>query len=378
MNTYQKTLYANLMALAKDENLPFYSVDQVLDGATYRIFSYRLASYTEFMLPGAIESRGIMFHIDSKGEALRVASLPMNKFFNLNENPSTMGLDLSTIVSVQDKMDGSLISTYLHYDTMGQNPQLRLKSKTSLQSEQAVDAMNFLNGETGLYSSLYNAELDGLTVNLEWTAPHNRIVLPYQKPQLTVLNARVRDTGEYLSRTLLEYRFGPWLVADHIDSVEGYKVAFIESVKDMTGIEGYVIRLSDGTMAKIKNDWYLSLHKLKDNVNSPKNLFMCVVNEAHDDLRAAFPEDEYIQNAINEMEKRVVHIYTDIKHYVDGFYAANKELSRKDFAIKAQAEVPKMWFGPLMMVYTGKTVDYKEYLIKRYKDFGISDEQAVE
>ena len=39
---------------------------------------------------------------------VRLACFPMEKFFNLNEVPSTTGLDLSEIVEITVKMDGSL------------------------------------------------------------------------------------------------------------------------------------------------------------------------------------------------------------------------------------------------------------------------------
>lgn len=72
---------------------------------------------------------------------LRVACWP-EKFFNLNENPTTTDLDLSTVEVVKEKVDGSLISSFLHrVDGM---PVLRLKSRQSLVSSQAVDSLEWL------------------------------------------------------------------------------------------------------------------------------------------------------------------------------------------------------------------------------------------
>ena len=59
LNPYQYNLYDELMALQSNE--AFYFVDQSVGDCDYRIFLYRLASYTEFCLPGALESRGITF-----------------------------------------------------------------------------------------------------------------------------------------------------------------------------------------------------------------------------------------------------------------------------------------------------------------------------
>ena len=49
-----------------DTSEAFYFKDFPLNDAIYRIFNYRLASYTEFLAPNALECRGHMFEV--KGE----------------------------------------------------------------------------------------------------------------------------------------------------------------------------------------------------------------------------------------------------------------------------------------------------------------------
>ena len=83
MNTFQEH-YANLMTLCEGDS-PFYYVDQNRDSTVYRIFTYQLASYSDFLLPDARECRGHMFEIDKDGNAVRCASMPPTKFFNLHE-----------------------------------------------------------------------------------------------------------------------------------------------------------------------------------------------------------------------------------------------------------------------------------------------------
>ena len=299
--------YDALMKLCEGDS-PFYFVDQVRDTTVYRIFSYRLASYTEFLLPYARMCRGHMFELDADGNLVRCASMPPAKFFNMNENPITMDLDFSYCDRVLDKMDGSLISSYLMYDS-----EVFLKSKTSLNSDQARAAMDLLN--TSEYSPLKYfiklMEWNGYTINLEYTAPNNRIVLPYQKPALTILNAVWSSEGELygtmMGHDVLEvlvkhYGIPSMLVKNHAKDITDYP-AFIESIKDMTDIEGYVIGIANGETVKVKTDWYCALHHAKDSINSPRRLFEVVVNEAHDDLRGVFPEDEYLLARIQEMEK---------------------------------------------------------------------------
>src|SRR4051812_34761660 len=98
-------LYQNLMKLT-DENEAFYFVDY----GPYRVFNYRLASYTDFMSPDALEARGIMFYVNEwdPADLPKLVCRPFKKFFNKDENPLTMGLDFSpeNVERVAVKEDG--------------------------------------------------------------------------------------------------------------------------------------------------------------------------------------------------------------------------------------------------------------------------------
>jgi T4 RnlA family RNA ligase len=371
----QFQIYNNLLDLSKFTEA-FYFVDQKVDEVPYRIFLYRLASYTDFLQPSALESRGIMFemspsHLDMP---VRLACRPFRKFFNLGENPMTMNLDLSedNIEYITDKMDGSLISTYLH------NDQLRLKTKGSLHSVQAVAAMELL--ETAEYADMrhqlkWYAKHD-FTVNMEYTAPDNRIVLGYEKPGLTVLNIVDNSDGTYLVRSHMPMSFlDKHLVKDFMDEAREVGVSrWLGDVKGKTGVEGVVVCLKDGTLVKLKADAYVALHHAKDSINSPRRLFEAVVNEAADDLRSMFAQDALVIKQIGEMQEKVSALYNGMVKQVEDFYATNKALDRKSFAILGQQVLDKRFFSLVMMKYVGKEVDYKGFLIKHYKDFGIKDD----
>ena len=244
----QREIYDNLLRYTQTGE-SFYFVDQVWEGVTYRIFAYRLASYTDFMQPDALEGRGIMFELDASGQPVRLACRPMHKFFNLNENPSTMNLDLSrnNIEIVMDKADGSLISTWTDH-----NGKLQLKSKTSLFSDQVQMAWKALKAEPPcsfttpedetiditLLGWLNHIASTGLvTVNLEYVGPDNRIVLGYEKAQLRVLNTRELATGEY------EWSMHYWDQHPLFPYAAGSKpVGFdLDTVKPGQGYEGVVV-----------------------------------------------------------------------------------------------------------------------------------------
>jgi len=372
---YESTLYDELMELIHAPDSPFYIVEHQMEGVTFRVFNYRLASYSDFLKPSALEARGIMFEMED-GRMKRLASLPPRKFFNFKENPLVMDIDFSKADIVMDKMDGSIMTTYMiHGNTY-------LKSKTSLASEQANAAMEFLfNGENDrLLKYLEYMEQAKFSVSLEWTSPVHRIVLPYQEDKLTVLHVRDRDDGKVLAYNevvMTMVSFDP-LVLDYL--VKSYKVddvpAFVDSIPAKTGVEGYIIGV-EGVLTKHKTDWYCSLHNLKDDINSPKKRFIVVVNEGHDDARANFSYDEYMLKLIDEMELKVKAIYRNIDKYVVGFYNSNSDLERKDYAIAGQKELDRLYFSLAMNLYLGKENDYKTWMIKHYKEFGIGDDPEL-
>lgn len=364
----EKHLFDDLMTLTQMSEA-FYHQDFQLDGSVYRIFNYRLASYSDFLLPSALECRGIMFELDAQGSLKRLAARPMQKFFNLNENPMTMGLDLSKVDTVELKADGSLMSTYTH------DGKLRLKSKGSLFSEQAVDAMKWLEARPSFAQCLLDADNRGWTVNLEWCAPHNRIVIGYEKAHLKVLNVRNREDGRYLDRDLLEALFHAGDVIDRVDTNGLDTAAFVQSIPAMQDdIEGYVCRVG-GLWFKVKTEKYMSLHHAKDSINNPRRLFEAVVDEGVDDLRSMFAADVVAMKQIDEMQEKVVRMYNHLVSTVEGYHAANKAGDRKTYAIGAQSLKLNglSLLGLAMNLYLGKDPDFKGFLKSKYKELGFKD-----
>lgn len=376
----QSLLYEDLMKLVKT-NEAFYSVDHphpLGSFRKFRVFTYRLASYSDFMLPGALEARGIMYEIGitSEGEEFMVSlvSRPPAKFFNIGENPLTLELDYSKVTMSMVKEDGSLISSYRYY--AGQNDvimqRLGMKSKTSISSEQAVAALAYVKANASLEQGILFLEQRGYTVNFEWCAPNNRIVVGYEEPKLIVLNARNRFTGQYLDRTALEETF-PDHVVPYGEMIRNEQD--IERLKAHTGYEGVILQFEQGykvDFVKFKNDWYLHRHRTKDSVNNANDLFDCVLNEGSDDLKTLFHADPLAMKLITDMEALVIPLYNQLVTACEAFYNENKELDRKSFAIKGQTTklfeddnlLNKIAFGPLMCLYKGEVPDYKALMSK--------------
>lgn len=372
MNTNLDTLFEDLMGLC-EKTEAFYYVDQTgSDGVQYRVFTYRLASYTDFQNRNATECRGHTFRLDSDGE-WRLASLPPQKFFNYGEHIGWgTEMDLSKIVAVMDKLDGSLISTVV--DSSGD---WFLKSKTSFRSQQAVDAYLWLNQQTAFALGVGIAVVNGYTVNFEWVSPDNQIVIGYTEPKLIVLNARHMQTGAYMNREAMVKYFGEGNIVKSFD-IPADPHQFMLDAEKMTGIEGFIICFENGLWVKHKTEAYCVLHHLKDSINNARRLWEACVNETADDLRALFHEDPVSIAKIIDMEEKASKIYSHIHKVVHAFYNENKTLDRKDYAIKGQAELTKEGlFSLAMNLYLGKDADIKTFMVKNYKKYGIRDEEEV-
>ena len=289
--------------------------------------------------------------------------------------PSTTNADLLDPEFVIEKLDGSLISTYVHLD------KVHLKSKGSLTSDQAIAAMDVLydsHKHRFLKEGVMMLAMRGFTVIMEYTAPDNRIVLGYDEPKLTILAVRNNETGEYIPWSALndEYScyFDGFISLDHTGEFANTMDTFTEDVKPMKGIEGFIVRLKSGQRIKFKTEEYFSLHKTKDNINSPRKLYECVLNEASDDLKSLFADDVQAIEAISVMEIFVHDTMARLIHDVETFYDTNKGLDRKDYAILGQQELDKPVFGLAMKKYTGHDVDFNEFMIKQWKYYGVKNE----
>ncbi|KAK6540178.1 hypothetical protein TWF694_008997 [Orbilia ellipsospora] len=363
------SLFSDLMKLCASSEA-FYYVDQNYNGINFRVFSYRIASYSDFLLPGALECRGHTFRLDPSSVPPAVlASIPMEKFFNVGENPMTMDLDWSKVVRAEDKRDGSLISTVALNSKDGD---FILKSKTSFTSQQAKDASELLR--TPEYQPMFDTcrlmTERRYTINMEYTAPKNQIVLGYKEVELRILNVRSLDDGSYLPLSKLDIP-SKFLVDTFTDEVSQ---AWIDEARTKTGVEGWVLWFADGKKAKLKTDWYSNLHLQKEQVSNPRRLFESVLKEQSDDLKGLFMEDPESVARIEDMEMKAKTLYNHLHKVVDEFYQTNKNLSRKDYAIQAKQELKTdNVFSQAMNLYLGKDMGLREHLVRNFKSFGIVD-----
>lgn len=371
------TLYNRLMKLVstRDNRAGFYAKDTTTaSGTPVRIFNYHIVmDYDEWMIPGALECRGIMFELDENQKPVRCMSRPMQKFFNygelnrvnLEELPKAMGtepIDLSQIEFFMTKEDGSLISTFHDNGVLG------CKSKTSLTSEQAVAAtsmLSYMPRHKALHDRLLQLALDGFTVNMEYVSPSNRIVVEYDEEALVVLNVRDNTTGDYvpMSELYKDVAIRPYLVGVYtLDSTPPSD--WVVKAKAETDIEGYVVKMTNGLFFKLKTDWYVQQHKAKDSINHNRLLFETIKDSQSDDLKALYAENETALTKINAFETA----YLDaIEFYIKSITETKQQLhglSRKDYYLKAQEILNKENKGYMLSAVMNQFTDDSERVVQ--------------
>ena len=366
MKDLGNALYEMLMALC-EKNEAFFFHDHEYDGTLYRMFNYRLCSYTDFLEPAALECRGHMFRIDNSTASAHLVTLAPRKFFNLNENSMSMpdALPLGNVVSVTDKRDGSLISTYLHGN------EVRLKSKGSLASDQAIGSMALIQTKkyADFKSDLYKACVMGLTVNMEYTAPDNRIVLSYTEPELRVFSIRNNIEGFTLAKEDIDALF-PAISRAWVDihKTPDDMLDFFESYKTEENKEGYVVQFETGTGVKLKTEWYFIRHRIKDTISNDKHLFEAIITDAVDDALSLFVDDHIVIDRIKTMTAKVVPKYNHMIDTIEKFYQTNQLLDRKSYAILSK-DLPNGYLGLCMKLFDGKVPDYQTFAVKRCETF---------
>jgi RNA ligase len=273
-------------------------------------------------LGGAIrrECRGLIF--DRAGN---IMSRPFHKFFNVNEREETQAhrLDLNVLFDhvIMEKMDGSMIRPILV------NGHLRLATKMGVTSV-AMDAEAWLAAQDRRLKEWLRTMVDlGLTPLFEWVSPFNQIVLAYEAADLVYLGTRDNVTGEYAMDISC-----PFNTVSQYGSVAGNLADYISRQRGAEGREGDIIRFADGHMIKVKNDWYVRIHKTVDRIVFDRNIVALILNEEMDDVMPMLPviQANRVRNFEIRFAERLHSVVENYDRYWNTVVASG--LDRKQYA----------------------------------------------
>jgi T4 RnlA family RNA ligase len=354
--SYQQALY-----ICENSNGIFYESKFDINGYSVSVFNYRLATYNDFVLHNALELRGLTFVFNQDGSLYRTYPL-FDKFFNLNENESTLfeKVGEKKISSVYLKEDGSIIS-FIKLP----NGKIVSKSKNSFSSDQAILSMKLFDNDQKLKSFVSECLDNNFNPIFELVSPKNRIVVNYQSTKLVLL--AVRDNlGNYLDIKEFDWE-KPMNFGSTINDLINLK-------SQLEGLEGWVVLFEDGQRIKIKTDWYLSLHRIMtDYSNREDYLIDMILDEKIDDVLSVLD--------IGSENRRFVQSVIDKTNFILNSYVneINRLIStydgdRKDFAIKNHknelfALVMKVIDGSDLMECLKEYVKKKTYRLHQAKQW---------
>ena len=264
------------------------------------------------------ECRGLIF--DREGNLM---SRPFHKFFNVNEREETQMnvIDLSQTHVIMEKMDGSMIRPILV------DGYLRLATKMGV-TDVAMQAETWLAASgDNIKGWLRSCVENGITPLLEWISPFNQIVIAYEAADLVYLGSRVNLTGEYFFDEDV-----PFTLVPRYGNVKGNLADYIARQRGAEGREGDIIRFADGHMLKIKNDWYVRIHKTVDRIVFDRNIVNLILNEEVDDVVPMLPKVQ--ADRVREFERRFAERLHDTVEKYDRYWnnVVASGLDRKRYA----------------------------------------------
>lgn len=205
-------------------------------------------------------ARGIVLDKDSN-----IISRGYNKFFNYLEllnredisNKELSDWDKGEIV-VTEKIDGSMMlvgwynGDYLISSSSSITNDYTLMFRKMIRNWYRPDVLTMLDGDEG-------GLLEKYSIVLEYMSPETQIVIPSDKPSITLHGIVEKKTGKVISRmSRLYIALAKLLGANPPKVLNMTKDELLYSQKHDEGIEGYVIEFVDtGKLLKIKTDWYI-------------------------------------------------------------------------------------------------------------------------
>lgn len=315
----------------------------------YQVIQYTHQSNETFAMEGddigaAVrrECRGITFDMDGK-----IIRRPFHKFFNVNEKPETSLENLLTIFCIAlDKLDGSMIAPFMI------NGNLRLGTKMGI-TETSMRAEVFMAGKNNYSDFMKESIMEGYTPIFEFLDHEIPIVISHPESDMILLAVRDMVTGQYIDFEIMRKKakeFGIPVVKDlRIENID----SLVAETRKASDIEGFVVRFNDGHMAKVKTDWYVNLHRVKDKLSSLRHTIIAMIDNKMDDVYAIV--DTESQQRIAEFEEQFwdrVHELSKsmMSHYVTATTAFK---DRKDFAVNCPPDLPQWMRGAIFRMMDG-------------------------
>lgn len=328
----------------------------------------------------------------------RVIARPMDRFFNMGQGAAA-SVDLENPeTAIFEKLDGTLC--IVHFDDL--HRQWHVGTRAVCEANLTVtgwdtftfrtlferalqDTLARAGNQLGVgctfqdltpseIFSIWADELDTTrTYMFELCTPMNKVVVTHHNYGVTLIGCRDTQTGhEYWPHTVAQD-----LGVPHVERFRfGHTDEMLEFVRNRNPqeYEGIVACEEHGPgkfrRIKIKNAQYLAYSRLRDAVESPRNVMMLILGENLDDALSVMPDvirsnslrfQEGIRRLFREYDEHYPNLLRQVSAGTEHKHGSKEH--RKAFAICAKNS--GIWFEPAMQQYTGQCTGARDFVEKK-------------
>jgi len=294
----------------------------------------QIDSYKQRFEPIVMECRSLILDLNHE-----ILSRSFDRFFNYGEDPNSETFNIENSVAY-DKIDGSIMTVYFD------------GAKWQVSSRQMAFAEGPVPNKSKSYRDVFIEAL-GVELDLafkdvdkeyctifEMVSPETRVVTPYPKSEIFLLDVRNKFTGEFLGLENAWY----WSIPEEVHWKYPNTHFFntieecIKASNDLPAMEeGYVLvndivpenSISDKWRIKVKNPAYLAIAHLRENgAVTEKRVVKLVIFANHEEYLEHFPEDREFFEPWIKANKRMVE---DVAEYKAKYFHIEDQ---KEFAMK--------------------------------------------
>ena len=259
-----------------------------------------------------------------------VLSRAFDRFYNVGEGTGWQDFPVYK-ARFDEKLDGSLLSVYNDDNEwcVSTRKMAFAEGTTNLGStfRQVFDRAE---EKTKLFEVLeHHQKHDSSPISVadytwifELTSPETRIVTPYEETSITLIGARIKESGFEIKGEDLD----AWAKEFECKRPKAYQFHSLDQVTEAAGKldvmeEGFVLVVErEGSFwrLKCKNEKFVAIAHMRDNGGiSPKRIMTLLINNEKAEYLSYFPEDEkyfnFLEDIYQESVDRIKKIYKDAK-----------------------------------------------------------------